>query len=216
MFILYLCITIVSALFMLYMIHWYIQKKDISSLTSEADGEIVKVTKQDYKEPDSEEKKTVYTLKVAYSVSGRQYKTSMRTIEEGGSYQEGQSVTVMYDKNKPRHSYVKGDKEPQLVWRNYMIVSVILFALCVIVLIMTMPLTLGFSRTQKERFNFVMHIFFFLFAIIGLIVYPRTKEYKKKRENGISARKELGAFILIIGKTGFDLIWDIIEMLIKK
>ena len=140
----------------------------------------------------------------------------MRTIEEGGSFQEGQSVTVLYDESKPRHSYVKGDKEPQLAWRNYMIVSVILFALCAIVLIMTMPLTLGFSRMQKERFNFVMHIFFFLFAIAGLIIYPRTKEYKNKRKNGISARKELGAFILILGKTGFDLIWDIIEMLITK
>ena len=215
MFILYLCITIVVVLFMVYMVRWYMKKKDISSLTSEADGEIVKVTKQDYKDPDSGDKKTFYTLKVAYSVGGRQYKTSMCASEEVESFQEGQSATVLYDKNKPRHSYVKGDKEPQLFWRNYMIVSVILFALCVIVLVMTMPLTLGFSGAQKERFDFVMHIVFFLFSIAGLIIYPRTKEYKKKRENGISARKELGAFILIICKTGFDLIWDIVEMLIK-
>ncbi|WP_242940001.1 DUF3592 domain-containing protein [Ruminococcus flavefaciens] len=191
------------------------KKKDISSLTSEADGEIVKVTKQDYKEPDSGDKKTVYTLKVAYSVGGRQYKASMCTSEEGESFQEGLSVTVLYDKNKPRNSYVKGDKEPQLVWRNYMIGSIILFVVWVVVFIMTMPSTLGFTRIQKERFDFVMHIVFFLFSIAGLIVYPRTKEYKKKRENGISARKELGAFILIICKTGFDLIWDLIVMLIK-
>ena len=216
MFILYLCITIFSALFMVYMIHWYIQKKDISSLTSEVDGEIVKVVKRDYKDPDSGDNKTACTLKVAYSVNGRQYKTSMQTNEECGSYQEGQSVTVMYDKNDPRHSYIKDDKQPQLVWRNYMISSVILFTAFLIVFILTMPLTLDFSSAQKERFNFVVHIFFFLFAIAGLIVYPRTKEYKKKRENGISARKELVTFILIIGKTGFDLIWDIIEMLIKQ
>ena len=88
MFILYLCITIVSALFMLYMIHWYIQKKDISSLTSEADGEIVKVTKQDYKEPDSEEKKTFYTLKVAYSVSGRQYKILCAQSKKGEAFRK--------------------------------------------------------------------------------------------------------------------------------
>ena len=102
MFILYLCITIVLALFMAYMILWYKQKKDLSSLTSETDGEIVKVVKRDYKDPDSGDNKTACTLKVAYSV------------------------------------------------------------------------------------------------------------------NGISARKELVTFILIIGKTGFDLIWDIIEMLIKQ
>ena len=51
-----------SALFMLYMIHWYIQKKDISSLTSEADGEIIKVVKQDFKDPDSGEDKTLEQL----------------------------------------------------------------------------------------------------------------------------------------------------------
>ncbi|WP_295072385.1 DUF3592 domain-containing protein [Ruminococcus sp.] len=216
MFILYLCITVVMVLFMVYMIRWYMREKDISSLTSEADGEIVKVTKQNYKEPDSGEKKIVYTLKVAYFVDDRQYKTSMCTYEDGVSFQEGQSVTVLYDENRPRHSYVKGDKQPQLRWRNYMIGSIILFVVWVIVFIMTMPLTLGFTRTQKERFNFVMHIFFFLFSIAGLIIYPRTKEYKKKRENGISARKELGAVILIICKTGFDLIWDLIEMLLYR
>ena len=216
MFILFLCITMASALFMVYMIYWYIQQKDISSLTSETDGEVLNVVKQDYKDPDSGEEKTAYTLKVAYYVGGRQYKTSMRTSEEGESFQKGQSVTVMYDENKPRHSYVKGDKQPQFNWRNYMVGSVVLFVVFVIILILTMPMTLGFSSVQKERFDIVTHIVFFLCCLAGLIIYPRTKEYKRRRENGISAKKALGVFILILVKTGLDLIWDIIEMLIKQ
>ena len=184
MFILFLCITIVFAIIMLYTICWYMRKKDISALTSEICGEIVKVTKQDYKDPDSGEDKTVYTLKIAYSVNGRQYKTEMRTYGEEISFQEGQSVTVLYDENKPHRSMIKGDKQPQMLWRNYLVAAIMLFVISAAIFIITIPSTLGFSKEHRRMFRTVMHAVFFLIGLAGIIVYPRTREYKTRREEG--------------------------------
>lgn len=208
-----LCIMAAVALLMLYTIRQYMAKKDISSLTSEADGEIVRVTKLDYKDTDSGEKKTMYTLKVIYSVGGKQYKTGMRTREDGVSFQEGQSVTVLYDEADPRHAIVKGDRNPQDLWREHFIAAVILLVLPVVVIVIILPSILGFSEKQRDIFNMVLKAAFFLALLVGMIVYSRSKTYKAQREKGVSVRKEMVAFVVILAKLGFDIIFDIIKLL---
>ena len=209
MFTVVLCLTVITAMIMLYAIRWYILKKDISTLTSEAEGNIVRIINQPYKDPDSGDDKIMYTVKVDFSTDGRRYKTVMKTNDDEFSFQEGQSVTVLYDEKNPRHSIIKGDKDHKIILREYVIAAIIIFVIAATIFVITIPSTLGFSRDQKKIFDTVMNGIFFLTGLAGLIIYPRTKTYKSQRKKGVSAKKELAVFILIISKTGFDLIWSL-------
>ena len=85
----------------------------------------------------------------------------MKTVEEEFSYQEGQSVTILYDEKSPRHPSVKGDKEPKMVWQNYLVFAIVSFVIVAIVFVVTMPSTLDFTKDQRNLHGMMLHMVLF-------------------------------------------------------
>lgn len=183
--------------------------KDTSALTSETEGIIDKVIRQ--KATDEHDAKIIVCeLRISFEVNGKKYKTSMRLTDDENSYQEGQSVTVLYDEAKPRHAMVKGDENPQRLWQMYPIAAFILFVLAVTILVITLPDTLHFTKDGSELFKACRNAVFCLICLAFIIFYRRSKEFKKAREEGRKPYKDIAFAIVIMAKAAFDVVWYIL------
>lgn len=99
------------------------------------------------------------------------------------------------------------------MWKNYLVFAISLFVILAVVFVITIPSTLGFTKEQRTLHKTILHIVLILISLAGIIVYPRTKEYKTRRKKGVSTKKTLVTFILFLSKFEFDVIFYIIEML---
>lgn len=211
MLILYICLTAAAAALLLYSWSWYKKMKDTSALTSEAEGTVIKILTQKTAN-EAGEKTNLHDIRVSYEVDGRKYKASRKVVGEESGFQEGQSVTVLYDADKPRHSMVKGDEHPERTWQIYPIAALLLFIAMLTILIITLPYTLGFTSEGKKLFDACFKAFFCLMCLTFILFYRHTKEYKKERET--SKKKVNGniAFaVVFMLKAAFDVVWYILE-----
>ena len=216
----FLALAVLTVIILICTILWYRKMKASSIVNSETDGLITKIVSRNYKDSDDGLKKTSHTLYVTYHVNGRELRTQMALRDKEQTYQEGQSVTVLYDESFPRHAYVKGDPEPPPFLMNYLALAILFAFLSVSLLIFPAPYLLGFTKSQKDVYDIVLKSVFFLLALSAFILYPRTSDYKKEIEKRRKVGKKFSptriVALLVTLDTGFDIAFYIVFDLILK
>jgi len=147
LFFIYAAVTFLIGLSALMTFMWYRRRLRLFELTAETEGIITKITKGSFA-ISPEPKGPVYSIRVEYTVDGRDYKTSMQCENGDKEFTEGQAVTVLYDPEKPSRAIPKDfNREHALYyWRMLVILALILFAAAILVTGLTLPQTLGLSK----------------------------------------------------------------------
>ena len=211
MFIIISLIVLAATIGMILTVRWFMLIKASGAFTGEAEGTVLKVISRKYKDQETGENKTSYTLTVQYEVNGKEYKRQMPALSGELIPQEGQSIMVEYYERSPKFAVVKGFEHPENAMSEYLIAALILWVMIVVIFIIRIPAMLSFTAEGKELYTNVCKGIICIASICIAIAYPHTKEYKRLKEtNPKTVRGTIATFILIAAKMGFDVIFDII------
>ena len=204
-------IVFAATIGMILTVRWFMQIKASGAFTGEAEGTVLKVISRKYKDQETGEKKTSYTLTVQYEVDGKEYKRQMPALVGELIPQEGQSIMVEYYERSPKFAVVKGFEHPENAMNLYLAAAILLWVLIVTVYVIQIPNILGFTADSKELYKNVFKGIICIASICMAIIYPHTKEYKRLKEtNPKTVRGTIATSILIAAKMGFDVIFDIV------
>jgi len=183
LFAIYVSFTLLTIIFAAYMFLHYKNKEKLFELTDETTGVITKMTKGSFA-VSPEPKGQVYSIKVRYTIDGKDYMTGFQCEDEDKRYSEGQAVAVLYDPDKPSRAIPKDFKREHAVyyWRVLVILSAILCVVAVCVTAYTTPDTLRMSAKAELIYKICVEAFAVVALPVTYFLIRRTDDFKKEKE----------------------------------
>ena len=209
-------IIVLCLLLALFAYMWYKKRVRLLDMDTETAGVITRLIepKPNPKNPDAE---LMNRMWVEYTVDGKEYKTYMHRKVSAASYQEGQEVTVIYDPEKPSRAVPKDFDSAKDYWKTFPIVMLLFAGMFLLIMVYSLKDILGLSDRGEKIYKIAFNFALSAGIIAGIIAFRRSDSYRREKEKDPkSAKADLLAAVVILGKFRFDAIFDLIFYVILK
>ena len=184
----YLALTILTALYAVYAVISYRQKKAMIKKNAVTVGTVRKAHKSKTG-LKFEMDKEVFKVLADYEIDGKSYSKSFLISAVEGDYYEGQSIELIYDEKRPSRAVPTNYDTTGELEKSILILKIFPIVLVLMVFIFTLPETLHMDKEAKRIHRIITNAVFGLFFGAYLCYYKMSGSYKKDLEKNPKAAK---------------------------